>query len=238
MEDSMYGFDITEEQKGLIDTTRRFTRERIIPVAGQYDEEEKFPEELFHEAHALGLANLEVPQEYGGMGLSCLDHCLVLEELSYGCVGIQTTFAANMLGAMPLIIAGTEEQKQKYLGAHQRAHLRRLRLLRARRRQRRRGPQHPLRAPRRRVRASPARSAGSPTPTRRWFTVLATKDKALKHKGITCFVVDADTPGVKIGRHEKKLGQRASYTCDILWRRCASRRAPSSAARATASRSP
>ena len=111
----MYGFDITEEQKGLIETTRRFTRERIIPVAGQYDEEEKFPEELFHEAHALGLANLEVPQEYGGMGLSCLDHCLVLEELSYGCVGIQTVFAGNMLGSMPIILAGTDEQKQKYL---------------------------------------------------------------------------------------------------------------------------
>jgi acyl-CoA dehydrogenase len=50
----------------------------------------------------------------------------------------------------------------------------------------------------------------------RWFTVLATRDKALKHKGIACFVVDADAPGVKIGRHERKLGQRARHTCDIL----------------------
>ena len=213
----MYGFDITDEQKGLIDTTRRFVRERIIPVAGQYDEEEKFPDDLYREAHALGLANLEIPQEYGGLGLSCLDHCLVLEELSYGCVGIQTVFAGNSLGSMPIVLAGTDEQKQKYLSS----------LI-----------DEPIFA----AYACSEPDAGSDVAglstkyervgdefvitgqkrwitnahAARWFTVLATKDKALKHKGITCFVVDADAPGVKIGRHEKKLGQRASHTCDIL----------------------
>ncbi len=212
----MYGFDLTEEQQGLVDTTRRFVRERITPVAGQYDEEERFPDDLYAESHALGLANLEIPQEYGGLGLSCLSHCMVLEEISYGCVGIQTVFAGNMLGAMPLLIAGTDEQKAKYLG-----------MLTSEpafaayacsepdagsdvaalsTRYDKHGDEYVITGQKRWI--TNAHAA-------RWFTVLATKDKALKHKGITCFVVDADAPGVKIGRHERKLGQRASHTCDI-----------------------
>ena len=60
--------------------------------------------------------NCEIPEAYGGLGLSCLSHCLVLEEISYGCTGINTTMAGNMLGTMPLILAGTDEQKKQYFG--------------------------------------------------------------------------------------------------------------------------
>jgi len=61
--------------------------------------------------------NCEIPEKYGGLGLSCLEHCLVLEEIAYGCAGVNTSMAANMLGSMPLLIAGSEEQKAKYLGS-------------------------------------------------------------------------------------------------------------------------
>jgi acyl-CoA dehydrogenase len=214
----MIGFDLTEEQQGLIKTARDFTRAKIIPVASELDEHGTFPSEIFKEAWELGLTNCEVPEQYGGVGLSCLDHCLVLEEVSYGCLGVNTTLAANMLGAMPLLIAGTDEQKSKYL-----------RML----------VSEPIHA----AYCCSEPDAGSDVAgmstkytqhgdefvitgqkrwitnggVARWYTVLATKDKALRHKGITCFVVDADAPGVKVGKKENKLGQRCSNTCDVLF---------------------
>jgi acyl-CoA dehydrogenase len=214
----MIGFDLTEEQQGLIKTARDFTRAKIVPVASELDEHGTFPSEIFKEAWELGLTNCEVPEQYGGLGLSCLDHCLVLEEVSYGCLGVNTTLAANMLGAMPLLIAGTDEQKSKYL-----------RMLIS----------EPIHA----AYCCSEPDAGSDVAgmstkytqhgdefvitgqkrwitnggVARWYTVLATKDKALRHKGITCFVVDADAPGVKVGKKENKLGQRCSNTCDVLF---------------------
>jgi acyl-CoA dehydrogenase len=214
----MYGFDLTEEQQALIKTARDFTRDKVIPVAGELDEHGTFPKEQFKEAFELGLVNCEIPTEYGGLGLSCLDHCLILEEISYGCLGINTTLAANSLGSMPLIIAGSDEQKKKYLGA-----------LTAEpifaayacsepdagsdvagmsTRYERHGDEFVLNGQKRWI-----TNAGYAS----WFTVLATRDRSLKHKGISCFVVDANTPGVKIGKKENKLGQRASNTCDIIF---------------------
>src|SRR3954451_21575347 len=84
------GFDVTEEQQQLIDTAREFTRKEITPVAGAYDEEGKFPKEIIERAWQTGLVNCEVPEAYGGLGLGNLSHCLRLEELSYGCLGINT----------------------------------------------------------------------------------------------------------------------------------------------------
>ncbi len=214
----MYGFELSEEQRALVDTARRFTRDRIIPVAAELDEHERFPEELYREAHSIGLANLELPQEYGGLGLSCMDHCLVIEELAYGCVGVQTTLAGNSLGAMPVMLAGTDEQKKQWLS----------RLV-----------DEPIFA----SYACSEPDAGSDVAgistryerhgdefvingQKRWitngghasfFTVLATRDKSLRHKGISMFVVDRDTPGLRIGKKEKKLGQRSSDTTDVIF---------------------
>jgi acyl-CoA dehydrogenase len=214
----MHGFNLTEEQKALVDMARRFARERVIPVAAELDEREQFPAELFAEAHALGLANVEIPGTYGGLGLSCLDHCLLSEEIAYGCSGVNTTLEANLLGALPLLIAGTEEQKRKYLG-----------MLVAEpcfaayacsepdagsdvaalaTRYERYGDEFVLTGQKRWI----TNAAHA-----RWFTVLATRDRTLRHKGISCFVVDADAPGVKVGRHERKLGQRCSHTSDVLF---------------------
>jgi acyl-CoA dehydrogenase len=213
----MYGFDLTDEQNALIKTARDFTRDKVIPVAGAYDEHGTFPKKEFEQAHALGLVNCEVPAEYGGLGLSCLDHCLVLEEISYGCLGINTTLAANSLGATPLILAGSDEQKKKYLAS-----------LVAEpiyasyacsepdagsdvagmtTRYERHGDDFVITGQKRWI-----TNAGYAT----WFTLLATRDKSLRHKGIACFVIDANTPGVKIGRKEDKMGQRASNTCDVI----------------------
>ena len=212
-------FAISDEQKRLVDTARKFTREKIIPVAQKLDEHGTFPQEICEQGFELGLMNAEVPQEYGGIGLSCLDHVLMLEEINYGCAGIGTTLAANNLAAMPLLLAGSEEQKKKYLGAltdgpifaayacsepdagsdvaGMRTHVRKV------------GDEYVLTGQKRWI-----TNGGHAS----WYTTFArTGDVKDRHKGITCFVVPRDLPGVSVGKKEDKLGQRASDTCDILF---------------------
>src|SRR5580692_6145601 len=98
----MFDFEPTEEQRALIETARRFARERIIPVAAECDRDSKFPRKVFEEAHALGLVNPTLPVEYGGSGLSDLDSTFITEELAYGCSGIQTSLTCNTLGMTPI----------------------------------------------------------------------------------------------------------------------------------------
>jgi alkylation response protein AidB-like acyl-CoA dehydrogenase len=84
----MVQFELTPEQKQLKETARRFAAEEIIPVAGKYDEEQIFAEDVVRKAWELGLMNFAVPEELGGPGLDALDTCLVLEELNYACADI------------------------------------------------------------------------------------------------------------------------------------------------------
>ncbi len=112
----MFDLNLTDEQQDLVNTAREFARKEIAPVAGHLDEEGKFPDEIMNRAFATGLLNFEIPEAYGGLGLTCLTHSLILEEVAWACAGVNTTLAANMLGAMPLLSAGTAAQKQKWLG--------------------------------------------------------------------------------------------------------------------------
>ena len=215
----MFNPTITEEQAQLIETARKFTAEKIIPVAGEYDEQEKFPVEIFREAFDLGLMNVEIPDAYGGLGLGTVDGCLLSEELAYGCAGIATSMMCNHLGALPLMVAGSEEQKQRWLrplaeefgfvsyacsepdaGSDVAGMKSRL--------TKKEGGGWILNGQKRWI-----TNAGHA----RAFTGFATIDPALKHKGITAFVVSRDSKGVSVGRKEKKLGQRASDTCDVLF---------------------
>jgi len=211
-------FEFSEEQQALIDTARDFTAKEITPVAGTLDEHGTFPKEILLKARELGFMNAEIPEEYGGPGLSCLEHCLILEEISYGCAGVNTSVAANMLGAMPLVIAGNAEQKKKYFG----------RLISEKifaayccsepdagsdvagmtTKVEKAGDDYVLNGQKRWITNGGVAA---------WYTVFATFDKSSRHKGISCFVVDADTPGVKVGRKEDKMGQRCSNTCDVLF---------------------
>jgi acyl-CoA dehydrogenase len=211
-------FEFTEEQQQLIDTARDFARKEIVPVAGHLDEAETFPRDICRKGWETGLMNCEIPEAYGGLGLSCLAHCLVLEEISYGCTGVNTTLAANMLGAMPILLAGSEEQKKTYFG----------RLI-----------AEPIFA----AYCCSEPDAGSDvagmktrfrkvgddyviTGQKRWitnggvasfYTVFARAEGTDRHKGITCFVVDRDTPGLSVGKKENKMGQRCSNTTDVIF---------------------
>jgi acyl-CoA dehydrogenase len=211
-------FSYTEEQQALVSTAREFTRKEIIPVAGHFDETGDFPRDLLKRAWETGLMNIEVPEANGGLGGSCLDDCLVQEEVAYGCAGINTSMAANMLGAMPIVIAGNDDQKKRYL-----SRLTSEFLFAAyccsepdagsdvaglRTRVTRHGDDYVMNGQKRWITNGGVAD---------FYTVFATFDPAMKHKGIACFIVDANAPGVKSGRKENKMGHRASNTTDVLF---------------------
>src|SRR5687767_14633520 len=109
-------FEIDEATQALLETARRFAKEKIIPVAADCDEHEKFPVDVYKEAHALGFVAATIPEQYGGAGLDAFQHAVLCEELGYARTGIQTSIVAGNLAATPVIVGGTEEQKKKYLG--------------------------------------------------------------------------------------------------------------------------
>lgn len=209
-------FELSEEQKALEATARKFTKDRIIPVAAKCDEDSKFPMDVFKEAWDLGLVAPNIPSEYGGSGCSELEHTIITEELAYGCTGIQTSMTANALAATPVMLGGSEEQKKKYLGML---------------------TSEPIFA----SYATTEPAAGSDVAGMqcratkhgddwvlngekcyitnaswaRWYVVFATVDPAQKHKGIAAFIVDRDMPGFSVGKKENKMGQRASDTATI-----------------------
>ena len=211
-------FEFSDEEKQLIDTARDFARKEIVPVAGELDEHGTFPADICKKAWETGLMNCELPEAFGGLGLSCLAHCLVLEEISYGCTGVNTTMAANMLGTMPIIIAGTDAQKKLYFD----------RLL-----------AEPIFA----SYCCSEPDAGSDvagmktsykkvgdeyviTGQKRWitnggvasfYTVFAREEGTTRHKGVTCFIVDRQAPGLSVGKKENKMGQRCSNTTDVIF---------------------
>ncbi len=108
-------FALTEEQKALRELARDFAAKEIRPKEHAYDEKMQHPADLIAKAHEIGLMNLHVPEEHGGLGLSCFDGMLVGEELYWGCSGIGTSISANGLGAGPVALAGSEEQKATWL---------------------------------------------------------------------------------------------------------------------------
>src|SRR3954454_4626658 len=108
-------FGLTDEQKELRALARDFAAKEIRPVAAEHDVHMRHPVEVIAKAHEVGLMNLHVPAEYGGLALKAFDGMLVGEELNWGCTGIGTSLGANGLGAGPVIIAGTDDQKAKWL---------------------------------------------------------------------------------------------------------------------------
>ena len=110
------GFKLTEEQEMIRDLARNFARHEIAPKAEHYDQTHEFPWPLVRQAQELGLTTVNIPEEYGGLGLSLLEECVVAEQLAWGCSGVSTALGANSLGILPVLIAGTEDQKKEYGG--------------------------------------------------------------------------------------------------------------------------
>src|SRR5579885_72603 len=206
-------FALTEEQKGLRALAREFAAGEIRPVAAAHDVAMRHPAGVIAKAHEGGLMNLHIPVQYGGPGLNSFDGMLVGEELNWGCSGIGTSLSANSLGAGPVIIAGTDEQKTTWLTPlleepilcsfglsepEAGSDVARLKTTAVRR-----GDEYVLNGSKTFI-----TNAGYAD----WTVVFAKTDPAKGHRGISAFVVPMDTPGVTIEQHLDKMGQRATDT--------------------------
>jgi acyl-CoA dehydrogenase len=212
----MVDFSLSPEQNSLRDLARKFARGEMAPHAAECDRTARFPEEIYRKAHELGLMNLNVPTEYGGSGLGLLDQCLIVEELAYGCGGMTTSIIANCLALEPIILGGSPEQKQRILPPFcAEYHLASFCLTEPsggsdagalRTRARRDGDQYVLDGEKCFITNAPHASL---------YTVFATSDPSLRHKGITAFVVPRSAEGVTPGKDEEKMGHRASSTSTV-----------------------
>jgi acyl-CoA dehydrogenase len=108
-------FSLSDEQRALRDLAREFAGREIRTVAADYDERSQHPADVIAKAHEVGLMNPHIPEELGGPGLSAFEQILIGEELAWGCSGIATSIVANILGSLPVLLAGTDEQRREWL---------------------------------------------------------------------------------------------------------------------------
>jgi alkylation response protein AidB-like acyl-CoA dehydrogenase len=215
-------FRLTEEQTLLQRSVREFAETEIRPHVREWDERQHFPAEIIPKLAELGLLGIQFPEEYGGAGMSAVDYCICIEELARVDPGLALSVAAhNGLCAAHVALAGTEAQKRKFLV--------------------------PL-ATGAKIGAwgltestSGSDAAGMRTQAVRdgdtWvingaktFTthgrvgdimvVMAVTDRAAGSKGVSAFIVEKGTPGMRAGKKEDKLGMRASDTSEVLFEDC------------------
>ncbi len=206
-------FALSDEQKELRAMAREFATKEIRPKAAEYDVAMRHPVDVIEQAHSLGLMNLHVPAEYGGLGLGTFDGMLVGEELNWGCTGIGTSLVANGLGAGPVLIAGTDDQKAQWLPPLiERPILCSFGLsepdagsdvARLKTTAERRADEYVLNGSKTFI-----TNAGYAE----WTVVFAKTDTSKGHRGISAFIVPMSTPGVTIEQHLDKMGQRATDT--------------------------
>ncbi|TFG09152.1 MAG: acyl-CoA dehydrogenase [Promethearchaeota archaeon] len=210
-------FSLTEEQKALQKKAREFAIREVLPVASKYDESEEFPMDVLKAAYDEGLLNLGIPEKYGGAGSGLLEACIVVEEISAACPGIATSIFDNNLGAEPIVIGGSEEQKERVLGDI----TKNFKLIAFATSE----PGMGSDVAGMQCRATKDGDDYILNGNKFWITngghadyitVFATIDPEKKHKGIAAFIVPTDTEGVRLGKHIPKLGQRASNTVAVI----------------------
>jgi acyl-CoA dehydrogenase len=211
-------FALTDEQKELRQLARDFAGREIRPKAAEYDEHSVHPADVIAKAHEVGLMNPHLPAAYGGLGLPGFDGMLIGEELSWGCSGIAVSIVANTLGAAPILLAGTEEQKRRWLpplveepilcsfgltepnagsdvsGIQTTAV--------------KHGDEYVINGSKMFI-----TNGGQAE----WLIVFASTDKSKGHRGLSAFVVPTGLDGVVVEKHLDKMGQRATDTSAIAF---------------------
>jgi acyl-CoA dehydrogenase len=206
-------FALTPEQRELRALAREFAENEIRPRAASYDEQQTHPLDVIAKAHELGLMNVHLPEEVGGLGLPAFEGMLIGEELSWGCAGMAVSIVANTLGAAPVLIAGSDEQRRTWLpplldtpilcsfaltepdaGSD---------AARIKTTAERRGDAYVLNGSKMFI-----TNAGHAA----WSVVFASTDRSQGHRGLSAFVVPMDTDGVVVEKHLDKMGQRATDT--------------------------
>jgi acyl-CoA dehydrogenase len=206
-------FSLTDEQRALRELAHDFAEREIRPKAAEYDVNMTHPADVIVKAHAVGLMNLQIPTEYGGPELGLFDGVLVGEELNWGCSGIGTSLGCNGLGAGPVITAGTDDQKRRWLpplieepitcsfglsepdaGSD---------VARIKTTATRRGDEYVLNGSKTFI-----TNAGYSA----WTVVFAKTDPDQGHRGMSAFIVPMETSGVTVEQHLDKMGQRSTDT--------------------------
>jgi acyl-CoA dehydrogenase len=209
----MIDFSLSDDQKQLQALAREFAADVIAPAARHHDDTGEFPEDICRKAWELGLMNIHLPESIGGLGLGSLEGCLIAEELSAACSGIYTAIEANVLAEAPLLHAASDEQKTTWL-APMAAEFRLASyavtepdagsdVAGIRTKAEKHGDEYVITGNKMWI-----TGAGQAS----WFFVLAYTDPAARYDGMSGFVVPADLPGVKVGKKEQNMGQRASDT--------------------------
>src|SRR5262245_56672062 len=206
-------FELTAEQKSLRELAHDFAEKEIRPRAAEYDDHSTHPADVIAKAHDVGLMNVHIPEDYGGLGLNVFDGILAGEELAWGCSGITVSIIANTLGAAPVILAGTEEQKRRWLpplidqpilcsfaltepNAGSDVSGIQTTAVRA-------GDDYVLNGSKMFI-----TNAGHAA----WTVVFASTDRSKGHRGLSAFIVPMDAEGVVVEKHLDKMGQRSTDT--------------------------
>ena len=214
----MVDFTLTDEQKDLRELAHDFAEKEIRPVAWDLDRDGGWPQAIIDKAHEVGLMNTHIPEEYGGPGLSTLDGCVIEEEMSWGCSGVQTSLGANGLAAAPVLLGGSRGRQARVLrGARRRRQARLLLPHRARRRLGRLaacGPARCAEGDKYVINGSKCFITNGSYAD--YFVVYAKTDPEAGHRGISAFLVAKDDT-VIVDKKEDKMGQRASNTATITF---------------------
>ena len=213
----MLDFTLSEEQEMIRDMARNFARKEILPKAEHYDRSDDYPWPIIKKAQKAGLISSNIPAEYGGPGLGVLEECIINEELAWACSGVQTAIMLNNLASWPILLAGNDDQKARYLprlteGGELAAYaltepaagsdVAGIRATAVRR-----GDEYILNGTKNWITNAPVSS----------FSVLFAKtDPEAKHRGISAFIVDHKWPGVTLSKPIPKMGQHAAWTGEIV----------------------
>jgi butyryl-CoA dehydrogenase len=212
---------LTDEQKMIRDLARTIAEEKIRPVRAELDEREEFPWPIMRDLAAADMFGIFVPEEYGGLGGGVLDLCLVVEELSRVCSAVAVSYAASALGAFPLILGGSDQQKRQYLPD-----------VAAGRRLAAFGLTEPdAGSDAGGIKTTAVRSGNEYVlnGTKQWitnggeadlYTIIALTDKSKGSRGASAFVVEKGTPGFSFGKKEHKMGIRSSATRELIFTDC------------------
>ena len=212
----MIDFELTEEQRAAIDMAHDFALNELRPIAAEWDQKGEFPQDLIlPKACQAGLTSAGIPEEFGGGGLDPLTSAMVFEEMAWGCAGLATSIGANNLATAPIQIAGTQEQKEKWLPrlCHEKtAKLAAVALTEP-------GAGSDVSAISTNAKADGDNyilngqkcfiTNGGISDV---YTVFAQTDQ-----GLSGFIVDGKSDGITMGKHEDKLGIRASHTAEVFF---------------------
>lgn len=209
-----------ETRDQLIDIIRRFVSDRLRPLEEQVSEKDRIPDDVLEEMRELGLYGLSIPEEFGGLDLSMEDECLVAMELGQASPAFRSAFGTNVgIGSQGIVMFGTEEQKRKWLPGIATGELVTSFALTepdagsdsasVQTRAVREGDEYILNGVKRFI---------TNADTAHLFTVMARTDPDRPGAaGVTAFIVERDSPGITIGRPEKKMGQQGTRVSDVIF---------------------